>query len=559
MALMNRPNEPINRLIVSTIHEKLSLTDNIFITSMDSYKYICELGRGRFGTVCKYLNEDTKTHVAVKAIKMEIFEHGYQYKEKLLIRLNRFLEEFKDLKNISMHNDRIVDQIGIYAEGREFYVLTEYITNGSVKDYISREGLSEQKAVRYLQETLKALHFIHNLKITHRDVKAANLLISSNDSIKLANFGLIRDLAVDGMGLSVASEIARDFRGSLLYVAPEVLTSELGPGFRDSYSFPADIWSLGCTFIEMLIKFPPHFEYFKSISYNQNEIVERACGSKTSLPYTGAILVPSATDATKSIVDTIFEIDPKDRLTAHEMLEYLSSKSKKPLTVGLMDQPKTEPRIKPKLISLPAVEEPDGDAPAPVHFTKSIQEDYMPLETIRGGVTRKKKGRKHKQRTQISSLSVLFLYLVTRLLFFMKILAKSVMYVLVFISLGIGTLSFFLFVAYVFVLFFRYLIKLGCRCDLSEPHFLVISGILLILLFALLFSCCMVAIGETKHRISIGLFDDTTVFVPKPKKDVRMCGVTVLEGEKTENELSSVDDIPAMNESAAQDDFYYLP
>lgn len=95
-----------------------------------------------------------------------------------------------------------------------------------------------------LFQTVEALDYLHNLSppVIHRDIKAANLLITSNDSIKLANFGLVRDLAVDGFGIAIASEITLDFRATLLYVAPEVLSSALGPGNRNAYELPADIW-----------------------------------------------------------------------------------------------------------------------------------------------------------------------------------------------------------------------------------------------------------------------------------------------------------------------------
>ena len=53
--------------------------------------------------------------------------------------------------------------------------------------------------------------------------------------------------------------------------------------------------------------------------------------------------------------------------------------------------------------------------------------------------------------------------------------------------IGLAALATFLFLSYIIVLFFRYLIQLKCECDLAQPQYLIISGILLILLFALLF------------------------------------------------------------------------
>uniref|UniRef100_A0A8R1HW93 Protein kinase domain-containing protein n=1 Tax=Caenorhabditis japonica TaxID=281687 RepID=A0A8R1HW93_CAEJA len=187
--------------------------------------------------------------------------------------------------------------------------MSEYLSRGSVKDRLMRETLTEDTAVKYLMDTVEALHYLHTLNppVIHRDLKAANLLITADDSIKLGNFGLVRDLAIDGFGIAVASEITLDFRATLLYVAPEVLSSQLGPGNRRAYELPADIWALGCTFIEMLLKLPPHFEYFGHI----NEIPQVLLGyaknvDEKQLPYNSEVLVPSSSRCVQSIVDLIF-------------------------------------------------------------------------------------------------------------------------------------------------------------------------------------------------------------------------------------------------------------
>ncbi|KAK6061529.1 hypothetical protein COOONC_00799 [Cooperia oncophora] len=155
---------------------------------------------------------------------------------------------------------------------------------------------------------------------------AANLLITISDGIKLANFGLVRDLAVDGFGIAVASDITLDFRGTLLYVAPEVLTSELGPGNRKAYGKPADVWALGCTLIEMLTKYPPHFEYFGHVEAIQKEILDRASGDRGNwLPYDADVLVPTCSSSVHQIVDVVFERDPDVRPTTSELCNIVKS------------------------------------------------------------------------------------------------------------------------------------------------------------------------------------------------------------------------------------------
>ncbi|PIO73019.1 hypothetical protein TELCIR_05029 [Teladorsagia circumcincta] len=157
-------------------------------------------------------------------------------------------------------------------------------------------------------------------------IPAANLLLTISDSIKLANFGLVRDLVVDGFGIAIASDITVDFRGTLLYVAPEVLTSELGPGNRKAYGKPADVWALGCTLIEMLTKYPPHFEYFGHVEAIQKEILDRASGEKSNwLPYDADVLVPTCSSSVHKLVEVIFERDPSIRPNTTELCDIVQS------------------------------------------------------------------------------------------------------------------------------------------------------------------------------------------------------------------------------------------
>ncbi|VDL77185.1 unnamed protein product [Nippostrongylus brasiliensis] len=384
-------------------------------------------------------------------------------------RLDVFIKEFRHLHRISLANDRIANFLGLYADENQLLIFTEYLPNGSVKDKILNNNINENNALHYFIDALKALNYLHTLEppVIHRDIKAANLLLTISDSIKLANFGLVRDLAVDGFGIAVASDISLDFRGTLLYVAPEILTSELGPGNRRAYGKPADVWALGCTLIEMLTKYPPHFEYFGEVEGIQKEILDRASGDSSN-----------ADDVTPQ-----------------------ASKVFGGLT------------------------EPDSA------LIKGTLPTYTPLETLENGI-----------------------------------MGKSVLYVISFLVLGIGTLAFFLFISFCIVVWFRYLIRLSCECDLWQPQYIIISGILLILLFALMFSCCMVALGEYKFRIANKTIRESRFFVRRPQHDLVLCGVTILHARKdtTENDdrdedmAHSVPTIPsALENNAVDQNFYY--
>ncbi|EYC35991.1 hypothetical protein Y032_0949g3178 [Ancylostoma ceylanicum] len=418
-------------------------------------------------------------------------------------------------------------------------------------------------------QTLKALNYLHNLDppVIHRDIKAANLLLTISDSIKLANFGLVRDLAVDGFGIAVASDISLDFRGTLLYVAPEVLTSNLGPGNRNAYGKPADVWALGCTLVEMLTKYPPHFEYFGQVEAFQKEILDRASGDKCNwLPYDAEVLVPTCSKSVHKIVNLIFERDPTTRPNTGKLCEFVNNVVQDKRSAC----PSYEPSISNKASTemLKGISEDESKPTPNVNSGDAVNPlpTYTPLETLENGAVRRKRRivRTQRRRGALEKLSLSSLFFLSRILYFAGILGKSVLYVISFLLLGLGTLALFLFISYCIVLFFRYIIKLNCDCDLWQPQYIIISGILLILLFALMFSCCMVALGEYKFRMANKTLSESRFFVRRPQNDLVLCGLTILqarkdlEKEEEEEDMQQISSVtPVVFPSSDNEKFYY--
>lgn len=561
------PKETLSRQLLRWLQERIPEDDSIRIKSLANYKEMQSLGKGRFGEVVKFLNTSKMVHETVKRVKMKMFDHWSQSDFRISQRLDVFIKEFRHLHRISLANDRIANFLGLYADEHQLLVFTEYLPNGSVKEKILNNNINENTAVHYFIETLKALDYLHTLDppVVHRDIKAANLLLTISDSIKLANFGLVRDLAVDGFGIAVASDITLDFRGTLLYVAPEVLTSELGPGNRKAYGKPADIWALGCTLIEMLTKYPPHFEYFGYVDGIQKEILDRASGDRSSwLPYDADVLVPTSSSSVHQLVDAIFERDAEIRPSTGQLCKLVHSL--------VHSETRECPRYGPcsrngdTQIDPP---KPDGEGRTVIcGATNDVLPAYTPLETLENGVVRRKRKiqRVKKRRGALEKFSLATMYFFSRILYFAGILGRSVLYVISFLLLGIGTLAFFLFVSFCIVVWFRYLIRLSCECDLWQPQYIIISGILLILLFALMFSCCMVALGEYKFRIANKTLRESRFFVQRPQHDLVLCGMTILRARRStadedEEEIDITQVIPpvatAIQTNAVDQNFYY--
>ena len=137
------------------------------------------------------------------------------------------------------------------VNNNELYVYLEYMPC-SLKKIIndSADGVLEEKVIKkYCREILQALTYLHCKGIVHRDIKTENILIDNNGQIRLSDFScssiLSRDNKDEGINQMEQSEFLESIKGTILWMAPEVINQK-------KYGRKADIWSFGCTVLEML-------------------------------------------------------------------------------------------------------------------------------------------------------------------------------------------------------------------------------------------------------------------------------------------------------------------
>ncbi|XP_060097698.1 STE20-like serine/threonine-protein kinase isoform X2 [Heteronotia binoei] len=206
----------------------------------DYWEIIGELGDGAFGKVFKAQNKETNVLAAAKVIDTKSEEE-----------LEDYMVEIDILASCDHPN--IVKLLDAFYYENNLWILIEFCAGGAV-DAVMLElerPLTEPQIRVVCRQSLEALHYLHENKIIHRDLKAGNILFTLDGDIKLADFGV--------SAKNTRTIQRRDsFIGTPYWMAPEVVMCETS---KDRpYDYKADVWSLGVTLIEMAEIEPPHHE-----------------------------------------------------------------------------------------------------------------------------------------------------------------------------------------------------------------------------------------------------------------------------------------------------------
>ncbi|KAF9900374.1 hypothetical protein BX616_002607 [Lobosporangium transversale] len=233
----SRSTTPVQGLRKSTnsiepVREELELWEND--EKVATYKLGNCIGRGQFGSVYKAMNMVTGQMVAVKRIKID----GLKDEERDML-----MQEVDLLKSLA--HPSIVKYEGFIKTEDYLNIVLEFVENGSLLTTLKSFGAFPEKlVVAYVVKILEGLVYLHGKEVVHCDLKAANILTTKNGNVKLSDFGVSLNLKVKESDFGAVA-------GTPNWMAPEVIELK-------GASPASDIWSLGCTIIEMLTGRPPY-------------------------------------------------------------------------------------------------------------------------------------------------------------------------------------------------------------------------------------------------------------------------------------------------------------
>ncbi|KAK9288473.1 hypothetical protein L1049_016930 [Liquidambar formosana] len=208
------------------------------------------IGCGAFGRVYMGMNLDSGELLAVKQVSIAANSAS---KEKTQAHIRELEEEVKLLKNLSHPN--IVRYLGTAREDESLNILLEFVPGGSISSLLGKFGSFPEAVIRmYTKQLLLGLEYLHRNGIMHRDIKGANILVDNKGCIKLADFGASKKV----VELATMTG-AKSMKGTPYWMAPEVI-------LQTGHSFSADIWSVGCTVIEMATGKPPWSQQYQEVA-----------------------------------------------------------------------------------------------------------------------------------------------------------------------------------------------------------------------------------------------------------------------------------------------------
>lgn len=284
---------------------------------MQKYRILGKKGEGSFSEVLKAQDVETKRFVAMKCMK-KLF--------KSKVQVNR-LREIQAFRRLQPHPNivQLIEVLFDRSTGRLALVF-EYMEM-NLYEFIKwhRDLLSEERIASFMYQLIKALDHSHRMGIFHRDIKPENLLVNSDGTLKVSDFGSCKGV--------YSQPPLTEYIATRWYRAPECLLTD---GY---YTSKMDLWSVGCVFFEIMAFFPlfPGNNELDQIHKIHSVLGTpppaildkmKKCGSHMDIDFpqkqgTGIErLLPNASREALDLLSLFLTYDEEQRITAREALRH---------------------------------------------------------------------------------------------------------------------------------------------------------------------------------------------------------------------------------------------
>ncbi|XP_068565805.1 serine/threonine-protein kinase MAK isoform X2 [Cebidichthys violaceus] len=281
---------------------------------MNRYTTLRQLGDGTYGSVLMGRSNESGELVAIKRMKRKF----YSWEECMNLR------EVKSLKKLNHAN--VVKLKEVIRENDHLYFVFEYMKENLYQLMKDRRKLFPESVIRNISfQILQGLSFIHKHGFFHRDMKPENLLCMGPELVKIADFGLAREIR--------SKPPYTDYVSTRWYRAPEVLLRS------STYSSPIDLWAVGCIMAELYTLrplFPGNSEVdeifkvcqvlgtVKKTDWSEGHQLASAMNFRfpQCVPTHLKTLIPNASNEAIALMRDLLQWDPKKRPTAVQALRY---------------------------------------------------------------------------------------------------------------------------------------------------------------------------------------------------------------------------------------------
>jgi len=252
-------------------------------STVGNYKYYNKvIGRGSSSIVYKGIGLLTGEKVAIK----QIYCKGLRP-----IEMEHLRTEIEIMKKVNHKNIiRLVDVIN-NQDDNIIYIITEFCDKGTLQDILIDQDLNESKIQTYIRQIAEGLRYLQSFNVVHRDLKLSNILLTKDNTIKIADFGFAKETNNN-------EELMKTLCGTPGFMAPEIL-------FRYKYGSKSDLWSLGMILYHLIYKSHP----YDPVS-NMIELTHKIRNVKITYPYRRDV-----SDSCLSLMKALLIVNPVRRIT----------------------------------------------------------------------------------------------------------------------------------------------------------------------------------------------------------------------------------------------------